>query len=135
MSEVIVQDTLTTKLSSAVNEVTAEIDHCNVEIQKWEDKKGELQGQLQQAVKELQGKFIPNGLTKPRKIGTVKSDQSVRELILKFFEDHKQAQVKEIKIFLTKQGKNTNPGSEIARLKEDGVIKKLERGVYTLVGS
>jgi hypothetical protein len=138
MSEGIVQDSLSSKLSSAVNEVTAEIDHCNSEIQKWEVKKGELQGQLQQAVKELQGKFTPSNSSpsaKPKKVPGKRSDQSVRELILKFFESNKQAQVKEIKTFLTKQGKLTNPGSEIARLKEDGVIKKLERGVYTLVGS
>jgi hypothetical protein len=132
--EVANQDSLTTKLSSAVNEVTAEIERCDSEITKWEVKKGELQGQLQEALKEIQGKFTSKSSVQ-RKNSVKKSDQSVRELILKFFEDHTEAQVKEIKSFLVKQGKNTNPGSEIARLKEDGVVKQVSRGLYTLASS
>src|SRR5689334_7781374 len=105
----VVPGTPTSKLSSAVNEVTAEIEQCNQEIQKWEVKKGQLQEQLQEAMKEIQGKFVSKSSPKQKKSPSKKSDASVRELILKFFEDHRQAKVKEIKTFLIKQGKNTNP--------------------------
>lgn len=144
-----------------VKELTAEVEECNKVIaqaeadrETAEGRKAEAQEKLRSsmktlhemcglpvatvktvankpAVKKTQTQPVVAGNRATRK-GRGGHDKSIRQMIFEYLQENRSARTSEIRQFLEKAGRPTNPGVELSRMVKDGSIVNQERGVYAI---
>ena len=109
------------KLESITKDILADVHHCDEQILFWQNKKSELQKQVNDALVSIQKEMNNEPTTK-----------TIPELIRSFLEKNGPARSKDIRNFLLAKGKKTSPGVALGRMVKSSVVKNVKRGVYTV---
>jgi hypothetical protein len=145
-----------------VKELTSEVEDCNKVIAQAETdretaeaRKAEAQEKLRSSMKKLHEMCgLPTVSAKPVQVKQPKQpakpqqaavagnrptrkgrgghDKSIRQMIFEYLQENSSARTSEIRQFLEKAGRPTNPGVELSRMVKDGSIVNQERGVYAI---
>jgi hypothetical protein len=110
---------LQTVVKTAVEKITAAICHCDEQVLQWQNRKQNLQNELECVKMQFDGI-------------TTSKDVTIPTLIKNYLENHGPARNRDIRKFLLSQGKRTNPGVALSRLLQSGTLKSKERGVYEI---
>lgn len=122
-------NTIAEKLNSVIKEHTEEIKEIDIEIKNLLEKKANKQAQLKEALTIVQKNAGVQSYTKKRK----NKEGSIKELILKCLGEQELVKSSEIKKYLEDNGRGqVSPGTELNRLVKTGIIKNVERGIYSL---
>lgn len=143
-----------------VKELTAEVEECNKVIAQAEADRETAEGRRAEAQEKLRSSMktlhemcglptvsVKTVTTKPVVKKTQQPvvsgnratrkergghDKSIRQMIFEYLQENRSARTGEIRQFLEKAGRPTNPGVELSRMVKDGSIVNQERGVYAI---
>jgi hypothetical protein len=122
-------------LESAVQNSLKQIKHCEDQANLWLKKKEELQSKMNEALERIQKQVANGSVPEKKKVPLpikVDKDSTIPDLIRSYLDKNGPARTKDIRKFLLGQGRKTNPGVALGRMKKDGILKNVERGLYKI---